>query len=83
MNKVNLVSDKPASKPPLVAAIFGLGRAGSIHLSNIVRNPRVILKYVVEDRTEKFDDLKRYWNLSDDVIFLTSKEGDKVYNDKS
>lgn len=66
-----------------MAAIFGLGRAGSIHLSSIIRNPRVVLKYIVDDRPEKFTDLKNYWQLGDEVTFLTSKNAERVYKDKS
>lgn len=66
----------------MIGAIFGLGRAGSIHLSSIIGNSRIILKYIVDDQTSKFAELKKYWGLSDDVVFVTSKEADKVYNDK-
>ncbi|XP_045763722.1 uncharacterized oxidoreductase YrbE-like [Maniola jurtina] len=72
-----------ASVAPVVAAIFGLGRAGSIHLSSIVHNPRIILKYIVDDRSEKFTDLINYWKLGDDVVCLTSKNAERVYKDKS
>ncbi|XP_045489231.1 uncharacterized oxidoreductase YrbE-like [Pieris rapae] len=82
VNKVNLVSDKPGVRPPVVAAIFGIGRAGSIHLCSIIRNPRVILKYIVDDRKERFDKIRSFWNLSD-VTFLTSKDSDRVFNDKA
>ncbi|KOB78486.1 putative oxidoreductase yrbE [Operophtera brumata] len=68
---------------PVVGAIFGLGRAGSIHLSNIIGNPRVILKYIVDDRSERFAELKDYWKLDNSVTFLTSKDSEKVYKDKS
>ncbi|CAH0717227.1 unnamed protein product, partial [Brenthis ino] len=83
---VNNVITNTGGKPktsPVVGAIFGLGRAGSIHLSSIVRNPRIILKYIVDDRTEIFEKLKAYWNLGDDVTFLTSKQQERVFNDKS
>lgn len=82
---VNNVTTNHAVKPPnkpLVAAIFGLGRAGSIHLISIVNNPRITLKYVIDDSTEKFADLKKYWNFSDNVFMLPSKEAQRVYNDK-
>ena len=36
------VKGEPAA--PVNVAIFGLGRAGSIHLANIKANPRVNLK---------------------------------------
>ncbi|XP_063374709.1 uncharacterized oxidoreductase YrbE-like [Cydia amplana] len=67
----------------VVGAIFGLGRAGSIHLASIIRNPRVIVKYIVDDRKERFAELRAYWGLSDDVQFITSKEADRVYKDKA
>ena len=42
-----------AISAPVRLAIFGLGRAGSIHLGNIVANPRVRLAYIVESDTSK------------------------------
>lgn len=81
----NVTADQKikSTAPPVVGAIFGLGRAGSIHLSNIVGNPRVILKYIVDDRADRFPALKKYWNLGDDVVLLTSKDASRVYKDKS
>ncbi|EDO37815.1 predicted protein [Nematostella vectensis] len=32
--------------------IFGLGRAGKIHVKNILNNPRIELKYVIEEAVE-------------------------------
>lgn len=81
VNNVAL-SSKPEAEP-VVGAIFGLGRAGSIHLSNIINNPRIVLKYIVDDRQERFNDLKKHWKLNDDVTFLTSRHKDIVYGDKS
>lgn len=83
LNNVETNHKSKSDATPVVAAIFGLGRAGSIHLSNIVGNPRIILKYIVDDRKERFADLKKYWKLSDSVSFITSSEADKVYNDKA
>lgn len=80
VNNVAL-SSKPEAEP-VVGAIFGLGRAGSIHLSNIINNPRIVLKYIVDDRQERFNDLKKHWKLND-VTFLTSRHKDIVYGDKS
>lgn len=62
-------------------AIFGLGRAGSIHLTNLVNNPRVKLLYIIDDVTTKWPSIKKYWNLTD-TIFLTSKESGSVYSDQ-
>lgn len=82
MNNVTTNLKARCQKKPVIGAIFGLGRAGSIHLSSIMGNPRIVLKYIVDDQTSKFTDLKKYWGLSDDVVFITSKEADNVYNDK-
>lgn len=61
-------------------AIFGLGRAGSIHLSSIVQNPRVELLYIVDDVTSNWDKIKAYWNLKN-TTFLTSKDSKRVFTD--
>ena len=64
----------------LNVAIFGLGRAGTIHLENIVSNPRTRILYIVEDVESKWEALKKYWHLYE-VTFLTSKESDRVFKD--
>ncbi|KAJ4432921.1 hypothetical protein ANN_15178, partial [Periplaneta americana] len=61
-------------------ALFGIGRAGSIHLSNIAQNPRVKLRYIVEDDQSKWAALKSYWKL-DDTEFLHSKDSNRVFQD--
>lgn len=71
---------KEIRHPKIKLALFGVGRAGTIHLSNIVNNPRVKLVYVVDDYESNWIKLKEYWHL-EDVIFLNSKQADKVYND--
>lgn len=81
-NNVTTNHKSKNTAPPVVGAIFGLGRAGSIHLSSIINNPRIVLKYIIDDQPEKFADLKAYWKLSDDVKLITSKDADKVYKDK-
>lgn len=83
MNDVTTNHKCKIQAPPVVGAIFGLGRAGSIHLTSIIGNPRIVLKYIVDDQPHKFADLRKYWNLPDSVSIITSKEADKVYNDKS
>ncbi|XP_076757842.1 myo-inositol 2-dehydrogenase [Xylocopa sonorina] len=80
LNDLTLKQD--ARLPVLKLALFGVGRAGTIHLSNIVVNRRVKLVYIVDDIESKWASIKNYWHL-DDVIFLNSKQADKVYNDPS
>lgn len=83
VNNVTTNYQSKSQAPPVTVAVFGLGRAGSIHLANLIYNPRVILKYIVDDRPENFANLKKYWKLNDTVTFVTSKEADRVYKDKS
>ncbi|XP_021930210.1 uncharacterized protein LOC110834895 [Zootermopsis nevadensis] len=61
-------------------ALFGVGRAGSIHLSNLVKNPWVILRYVVDDDQTKWAAIKSYWHL-DNAEFLLNKDSDRVFQD--
>lgn len=61
-------------------AIFGIGRAGTIHLSNIVRNPRCKLLYIVDDIEANWSKIKKHFSLND-VIFLTSKQSEKIFSD--
>ncbi|XP_077291817.1 inositol 2-dehydrogenase-like [Arctopsyche grandis] len=77
---VSLDLSKKDCEKPIGVAIFGLGRAGSIHLSNLVKNPRVQLLYVVDDIPSKWHKMKAYWGLKS-TMFLTSKDAAKVYSD--
>jgi len=49
-------------------AICGLGRAGSIHTGNCMRNPRVHIKYFVEIDTERAEGIKRQFRLKDTIV---------------
>ncbi|XP_076640133.1 inositol 2-dehydrogenase [Colletes latitarsis] len=71
---------KDLHQPILKLALFGIGRAGTIHLSNIVTNPRVKLLYIVDDVESNWKNLRDYWHL-DNVTFLNSKQSDRVHND--
>lgn len=61
-------------------ALFGLGRAGTIHLASIRSSPRVKLLYIVDEMENKFPQIKKYWHL-DGVTLLTSKQADRVFKD--
>ncbi|XP_050493041.1 inositol 2-dehydrogenase-like [Bombus huntii] len=76
----DLTLRKDLLHPKVRLALFGIGRAGTIHLSNIITSSRVKLLYIVDDVESKWMSLKEYWQL-DDVVFLNSKQADKVYND--
>ncbi|XP_076236405.1 putative oxidoreductase YrbE [Calliopsis andreniformis] len=76
----DLTLKKELRHPKVKFALFGVGRAGTIHLSNIIASPRVKLLYIVDDVESNWDSLRDYWHL-EDVTFLNSKQADKVYND--
>ena len=62
-------------------ALFGLGRAGSIHFQNVLANYRVNLRYVVEKDTEKAQALLDKYGLASRVEVVSSDNAEKVYND--
>jgi len=65
---------------PVTLALFGIGRAGSIHLANILANPRVELKYVVEQDKSRWEPCRVRWNLTD-TKFLHPDQASEVYSD--
>jgi len=61
-------------------AVFGLGRAGMIHVSNILGNCRCRLLYLVDLDESKMQQVIENYNL-DDVTSATPDQADKVFND--
>lgn len=65
-------------------ALFGAGRAGSIHLANIVANPRIELAYIVESDSSNWDTCSKKWNLtSSKTTFLHPDNVAEVYEDST
>ena len=64
-------------------ALFGLGRAGSIHLANLVSSPRARLAYVVELDEKKCEWARNKWNLGERTAFIQPKDADRVYKDST
>ena len=62
--------------------IIGLGRAGLIHFKNVVGNPRVNVKYLVDDQTSIAEKLVRDYRLQGTKT-LHSKDIDVLLNDSS
>ena len=63
-------------------ALFGAGRAGSIHLANIVANPRIELAYVVESDSSSWEACRAKWNLAaSKTNFLHPDNVAEVYAD--
>lgn len=63
---------------PLRLALFGLGRAGSIHLANIVANPQLDLKYIVEADKTKWDTFRAKWGL-EKVQFIEPQDAKAIF----
>ncbi|KAL0112726.1 hypothetical protein PUN28_012177 [Cardiocondyla obscurior] len=61
-------------------ALFGVGRAGTIHLTNILSNTRSEILYIVDDVESNWPNMRQRWRL-DNVTFLTSKQSAKVFKD--
>ncbi|XP_067006618.2 uncharacterized oxidoreductase YrbE [Anabrus simplex] len=78
---VNLDPSTKPSVKPVVVALFGVGRAGQIHLNNLINHHHVKIAYIVDDVESKWSSLKAYWNLTD-TTFLSSKQSDKVFSDE-
>ncbi|XP_029678882.1 uncharacterized protein LOC115244983 [Formica exsecta] len=66
--------------PILKLALFGVGRAGTIHLSSISFNTRVKLVYIVDDVESNWQNMRKHWHL-ENVTFLNSEQSDKVFLD--
>lgn len=79
MEALSLKTDS-RDDPVVKLALFGVGRAGTIHLMSIISSPRVKLLYIVDDVESNWSKMENYWHL-DDVIFLNSKQSDRVYKD--
>lgn len=74
-------SSDVGSDPVVKLALFGLGRAGSIHLNNILSNRRIELKYIVESDEAKWDVVRNALNLGH-VKFVKPEDANAVYEDK-
>lgn len=68
------------NEPIVKLALFGVGRAGTIHLMSIVSSVRVKLLYIVDNIESNWPKIQKYWHL-DNVTFLNSKQSDKVFKD--
>lgn len=63
-------------------AVFGTGRAGHIHISNVLANRRVHLKYLVDVDMDLLEAVKTKFGLNDTQLVLDSKS-DIVFDDSS
>jgi len=63
-------------------ALFGIGRAGMIHLTNLRSNPRTVIRYVVERDLDKARDIVQKYHLTDHTTVVESVDDtSQVFND--
>ena len=77
----DVFGDDGVDQPPVSLGLFGLGRAGTIHLNNILANRKFELKYIVEDDDFKWKSVTKKLNLKG-ITFLRSSEAQTLYDDK-
>ena len=65
---------------PIGVALFGLGRAGSIHIGNLRKNYRCQLLYVVEKEVNRAIETVEHYYMKDTRV-LEPEDSEKVYND--
>jgi len=63
--------------------LFGLGRAGTIHFGNLLANPRIHLKYVVEERAERRKEVSDLLGPDSPTKVVGVDQIDTVLKDKS
>ncbi|XP_076274134.1 inositol 2-dehydrogenase-like [Rhynchophorus ferrugineus] len=72
----------PSNNQTYGVAIFGIGRAGTIHLRNLLNNRRTELLYVVDDDVNKLQKIKNYYSINTNTTqLITSKDAKLVYQD--
>jgi len=64
----------------LGVALFGVGRAGMIHLKNLLSNERAVIWYIVERDLAKARDVIQKYHLKDTIVVSVDDAG-KVYQD--
>ncbi len=66
----------------ITLALFGIGRAGTIHLGNMLTSTRVILKYIVEERKERRDEIQKLLGPTSQIKLVGSDQTDVILKDK-
>jgi len=61
-------------------ALFGVGRAGTIHLLNLLRNSRAVICYLIERDLTKARDIVEKYDLKDTTV-VSADDTRQVYED--
>jgi len=79
---LNLMKPTGTQKKVTVA-LFGMGRAGTIHLGNLLTCTRVHLKYIVEERAERRKEIENLLGKESGVQLVGVDKVDTVFKDPS
>jgi len=64
----------------LGVALFGVGRAGMIHLKNLLSSQRAMIWYIVERDLTRARDVIQQYHLND-TIAVSTDDASQVYQD--
>ena len=64
----------------LGVALFGVGRAGMIHLLNLLRGGRATICYLVERDVDKAQQVVQKYHMTDTTV-LSASDAEQVYQD--
>ncbi|XP_063678068.1 inositol 2-dehydrogenase-like [Bolinopsis microptera] len=65
---LDTVSGSVSSRKPVTMALFGVGRAGGIHLGNLKAHSSINLRYVVESDQNKWDQIQSVCGSSTEIV---------------
>lgn len=63
--------------------MFGCGRIAGVHLTNILRNRRLDLKWIVENDEKRIQQVKEDFHIGSEIPFYKSSERDRLLADES
>lgn len=63
-------------------ALVGAGRAGTIHLANLISNTRIVLKYIVEELKERREEIEKLLGPTSPTKLVGTDQLDVVLKDK-
>jgi len=61
-------------------ALFGIGKAGMIHLMNLLRIERAVIYYIVERDVDKAKDIVQKYHMRDSTV-VSIDDASQVYQD--
>ena len=70
------------SSEKLNVALFGLGRVGQVHFSNLLNNERVCVKHILELDVERADEVLHQFHLEGQIPVTSIEKVEQVLSDE-